>query len=389
MNLDLGKVLADAPNVNIKAYGNALLGYMEGFLRVSKPLSYPWKLDIVLTKACNLRCTFCISYGSLKGERWMDFGLYENIARQLFPSAHTVFFCSGGEPLLYPRVREALKLARKYRTMTVMVSNGTLLDQDVARWLVHDQCLHELIISFDGSSKKTLENIRRGANYDKILANLEYLTSLKQERRALYPRLSFHYAIMRSNVEELPEIFKLCRHYGLYRVKVSYVNVTGNLATQESLFYHPDLVEKVFAESRRRAHEYGIQLELPELLGRGKGPKKCLWPWEFCQIDTDGSIRFCYHSWRQRIGFFSNDFKRLWRGENYQKLRETLDSPNPFFPYCQYCSCRLGFDQESSHIQRQHAESYVIPGLEHLQVPFNQRPEESYNSFVELKGKRD
>lgn len=251
MNLDLGKVLADAPNVNIKAYGNALLGYLEGFLRVSKPLSYPWKLDIVLTKACNLRCIFCISYGSLKAERWMQFDLYEKIARRLF------------------------------------------------------------------------------------------------------------------------------------------LNVTDNLTTQESLFYHPDLVEKVFAESRRRAHEYGTHLELPELPGRGKGPEKCLWPWEFCQIDTDGSIRFCYRSWRQRIGFFSNYFGRLWRGENYQKLRETLESPNPFFPYCQYCPCRLGFDLEGSHIQRQHAESYVIPGLEHLQVPFNQRSEESYNSFVELKGKRD
>ena len=389
MKIDFAKILADAPNINVKAYANALLGYLEGYFRVSKPSSYPWKLDLVLTKACNLRCTFCISYGSLKGERWMDFGLYEQIAHRLFPTAHTVFFCSGGEPLLYPRIREALQLARTYRTMTVMVSNGTLLDQDTARWLVHDQCLQDLMISFDGSSKKTLEGIRLGANYDTILNNLENLTALKKARNLTYPRLSFHYIIMRSNIEELPDIFKICSRYGVYRVKVNYLNVTNDILAQESVFYHPELVSRVFAQSRRRAKEYGIQLELPELVGGpGTGPKKCLWPWEFCQIDTDGSIRFCYRSWRQRIGFFTNDFRSLWQGENYQKLRRTMDSSEPFFPYCQYCPVRLGFNQEDSHLQKQHAESYVIPGLEHLQVPFNQRAEESSSSFMEFKQKQ-
>ena len=103
MNLDLGKVLADAPNVNIKAYGNALLGYLEGFLRVSKPLSYPWKLDLILTKACNLRCTFCISYGSLKGERWMEFGLYEEHCPSIIPfGPYGIFLFRWRTPALSP-----------------------------------------------------------------------------------------------------------------------------------------------------------------------------------------------------------------------------------------------------------------------------------------------
>lgn len=388
MKIDLAKIWADASHVNAKAYANALLGYLEAYGRVAKPRSLPWKLDLVLTKACNLRCTFCISYGSLKGERWMDFGLYEEIARVLFPTAHTVFFCSGGEPLLYPRIREALQLARKYRTMTMMVSNGTLLQQETAQWLVADQCLQDLMISFDGSRKQTLEAIRRGADYDAILNNLEQLTGLKQARGLRYPRLSLHYVVMQSNIEELPDLFKIAARCGVYRVRVSYLNVTNDLSTRESLYYHPELVARVFAAARRQAGAYGIRLELPELVGApGRGPKTCLWPWEFCQIDTDGSIRFCYRSWRQRLGFFASDFRSLWQGEHYQQLRRTLDSPQPFFPYCQYCPVRLGFDQEDSHLQQQHADAYVIPGLEHLQVPFNQRPEESSTSFREFKHK--
>lgn len=67
---------------------------------------------------------------------------------------------------------------------------------------------------------------------------------------------------MKSNAEELPEIFKICSQYGIYRVKVDYLNVTNDLDVQESLFFHPELAARVFTESRHRAKEWGIQVEL-------------------------------------------------------------------------------------------------------------------------------
>jgi len=318
----------------------------------------------------------------------MDFALYEQIARRLFPFVTTIFFCSGGEPLLYPLLREALTLARQYRTMTVMVSNGTLLDRHTAQWLVQDQSLHNLRISLDGARKRTVESIRCGANFESILVNLEYLAALKMERGLTYPRLSFQYAVMRSNLEELPQLFKICAQLGVDQVKVTYLNVANDIDPQESLFHHRELAAQVFAKARARARESGIHLDLPPLIGQDRGRRRCMRPWQFSQIDPDGSIRFCYHAWRQRMGLFSGDFETHWRGEYYQKLRRTLDSPTPYFPYCRYCSTHLGFNQESSHKQSLHADSYVIPGLEHLQVPFNSRFEENYNSFEELKAAR-
>ena len=371
--------------VNPGAYFNAFRGYCEGLLRVARPLSYPTTLDIILTKACNLRCTFCISYGSIKGDRWMDFGLYERIARQLFPRAHSLFICSGGEPLMYHRLRDALQLARQHRVFTTMASNGTLLDRSAAQWLADDQSLHELCISFDGARKETLERIRLGANYDTILANLEYLTALKRQRGLLFPRLSLRYVVMRSNAAELPEIFKLCARYGVYLVNIKYLDVANDLEADESLFYHRRLAAEVFAEARRRAKEWGIRLKLPPLPDQDNHPHRCLTPWEFCQIDTDGSIRLCYRSWRQRLGFFDDGFESIWRGENYQKIRRTLEADAPFYPYCQFCYKHRGDNLESSHNKNAHADAYVIPGLETLQVPFNQRIEENVSSLRQLR----
>ena len=369
--------------VNPRAVLNASLNYCEGLFRLAKPCSYPVRLDLVLTKACNLRCIFCISYGALAGPRWMDFELYEQIARTLFPKALKVFFCSGGEPLLYPRLRDALRLARRYRTLTQMVSNGMLLDHETAQWLVADQSLHDLTISLDGARKETVERIRAGADFQKILDQIAYLATLKRERGALYPRLSLHYVIMRSNAPELPEIFPRCAQSGISRVLVSYLNVCNDIDFQESLFNHRALGARVFQEARRRARHWGVRLELPPLPGEAQRHQRCLYPWQFCQIDPDGAIRPCYHSWRQRLGFFRDGFASVWQGDYYQKLRRTVDSQTPFYPYCQGCAVRLGYDREDSHHQKCNDQSYVIPGLETLQVPFNQRLEENISSWRE------
>lgn len=359
--------------VNPSALINAGCGALEALRRRPRPLSFPWKLDLVLTRACNLRCRFCISYDSLKGEPWMDFDLYEQIAHTLFPWTHSLFFCSGGEPLLYPRFRDALSLAGRYRTRTTLVTNGMLLTPRTADWLVESQYLQELTVSFDGARQETLEAIRRGADYDLILENIAYIDAAKQRLRAPYPRLSLHYVVMAGNARELPEIFPLAARIGISRVRVSYLNVCNDLDASESLFYQPQTAEAVFRESRRRARECGISLNLPVLPGQRVWGRRCLQPWEFCQIDTDGSIRHCYYSWRQRLGFFQDGFAQVWRGEHYQRLRQTLDGPAPWFPYCAHCPGRHGVDWESSHFQNHHSDAYVIPGLEHLQVPFKPR----------------
>ncbi|MCA1959926.1 MAG: radical SAM protein [Desulfomonile sp.] len=365
------------PKANPRANINAFFNYVEGLLARPTPISLPLGLDLVLTKACNLRCLFCVSYGSLTGERWMSFELYERIAARLFWVAHDVFVCSGGEPLLYPRLQDAMRLVRDNRARSTVTTNGMLLRSEVASWMIEDQSVHELCISFDGARKHTLERIRRGADYNAILSNIGRLNRLKMSQGVEYPRMWFRFVAMRTNVEELPAMIELCARYGLYKVVVKYLNVSNEMDFEESLFRHPESAAEAFERTRHKADELGIEVELPPLPGANDSGGKCRYPWTFCQIDTDGSIRFCYHSWRQRIGFFNDDFAAVWRGEHYHELRRTVNSASPYYPYCRYCVVRRGYDYESAHHQRLHADAYVIPGLEHLQTPFNLRAEEN------------
>ncbi len=375
--------------VNTKALLNAARVTLAARLRRPAPWGMPASLDIILTKACNLRCVFCISYESLEKAYWMDFALYERLARELFPSTLSIFFCSGGEPLLYPQIREALLLARRYRTLATMTSNGMLLDREVAAWLVEDQSLQELCISFDGAQKQTLERIRRGARFETIVDNIAFLADLKRRRHRAFPRLWFRFAIMRSNAAELPEAVALAARLGLYKVEVKYLNVSGDMDPTESLYHHPQLAAEVFAAARAKAQETGVRLVAPPLPGEGRKPAPCAKPWQFCQIDTDGSLRICYYCWKQRLGFLQDGFASVWNGEHYRRIRASIDAPAPYYPYCAHCVMRHGPDAPEAHNRTLHEEAYAIPGLEQLQSSFNERSQENVASFRQLRKPAD
>lgn len=90
-----------------------------------------WLVNVELTSRCNKSCWMC---GRRKIERDfpeisahygdMNFGLVKSIARQL-PNGIVVQFHNNGEPLLYPRFGEAVRLFK--RQIKCMNTNGKLV----------------------------------------------------------------------------------------------------------------------------------------------------------------------------------------------------------------------------------------------------------------------
>src|SRR3989338_2486137 len=88
-------------------------------------------VNVELTSICNKNCWMC---GRRKVDREypklamkygdMDFALVKSIARQL-PSGIVVQLHNNGEPLLYPRFKEAVKLFN--RQIRCMDTNGSPL----------------------------------------------------------------------------------------------------------------------------------------------------------------------------------------------------------------------------------------------------------------------
>jgi len=359
---------------------NTLLSRLERKRRVAHPRAYPRELDLVLTKACNLNCTFCIS-STVGDDRWLDYDLFERVAAELFPRALRLSLCSGGEPLLYPRLRDVLRTAQGHGVKTLIVSNGMLLEADIRQWMVEDQSLDQYLVSFDGSTPETLQRIRRGARFDTIVANV---TALARERDAAgraFPRLGLRYSVMQSNAEELPGICELAASMGVAEVIVNYVSFANDMSPEDSLFFNQDLAERVFAETRVEAAKHGVSVQLPPVPRDDHGPHQCSVPWDFVQIETDGQVRFCYMAWIQTVGNFNDGFADVWRGDDYAKLRSTMNSDEPYFQYCEFCSWRNGCNTEAAHSHSLHADAFTFRGENTATLAFNKRSEENRAAF--------
>ena len=340
---------------------NTVLNEVEFRLQSPVVHSLPQNIDIVLTKACNLACTFCVDYET-PGAKRISIENFEKVARQLFPTARLVSICSGGEPYLHKGLEDLLRIARRYRTATWVLSNGMLLREDRVRTIVRESLITTHGFSVDGFRPATVETLRVNAKLETILEKVRMLLQVREEERKRLPRTIIRYALMRSNVEELPDAVERWGEMGIDRMDCGYLAVCNGIDPQESLYFHQDLMGRVFAEARRVAGHYPrLRLNLPPAVRdeqpKREHPTRCRAPWRFVKIDTDGRVLPCYRAWEAiNMGkVYDGDgvaFGDIWNNEGYQALRRTVndDSVEKSFAFCARCDYRYGWSDLAQHV---------------------------------------
>jgi radical SAM protein with 4Fe4S-binding SPASM domain len=335
----------------------------EAEFRLQAPIlrSRPQNVDIVLTKACNLACTFCVDYET-PGAKRISLENFDRVARQLFPTARLVSICSGGEPYLHKGLEDLLRIAKRHRVATWVLSNGMLLQESRLRTIIREGLITTHGFSVDGFEAKTVEAIRVNAKLETILENIRMVLRVREEEEKTEPRIIIRYALMRSNLEELPAAVERWGKLGIDKMDTGYLAVCNGIDHQESLYFHQELMQEVFAEARRVAARYPrLSLVLPATVAeeakRKTDPKRCKAPWRFVKIDTDGRVLPCYRAWEAiSMGKVYDDdgerFDDLWNSEKYQALRRTVndDGAEKSFPYCSRCDYRYGWGDLAQHL---------------------------------------
>jgi MoaA/NifB/PqqE/SkfB family radical SAM enzyme len=342
----------------LKKIGNTLLNLLEAGWQVPVLHSLPRVVDVVLTKECNLACVFCKDYKTT-GARQISFENFVQAARQLFPTALEVRFCSGGEPYLHRDLEDMLRLARRYQTATWLLSNGMLLTEKRVRTLVREELVSRHGFSVDGIKAATVEKVRINANLAMIFDKIQMLRRIRAEEGKRKPKIIIRYTLMRSNLEELPEAVDYWGRLGIDQLDGNYLSLCNDVDRRESLYFHQALTAEVFAEADRVARHYPrFKLKLPPLPGQkkvGQRPQKCRSPWDFVYLSPDGCVLPCYCSWGTiSLGNIYEDtpFKDIWNNAGYQALRRTVnnDSLEKHYPYCAGCERRFGRSRLAAHL---------------------------------------
>ena len=138
---------------------------------VAEHLKSPVEITINLTQRCNLKCNHCYLRGGEWGNEDIDIKLLKNLSGEVGNDLFFVYL-AGGEPLLYPKLIEALRIFKERNIYTSLSTNGILLTENLAVKLKNEGLDH-FQISLEGATKETNDAIRGQGTYSKILKGIK------------------------------------------------------------------------------------------------------------------------------------------------------------------------------------------------------------------------
>ena len=157
----------------------------------------PKKIDIDITNRCNLRCRYCYHFespgdagGDLPAQDWIRF--FEELNR----CAVTEVCLAGGEPFIREDLKEIIGGIVRNRMRFAILSNGTLIDDDMAAFLASTGRCNYVQVSIDGSIPVTHDAMRGKGSFAKAL---DGLMTLRRNGVRAAVRVTIH----RRNVHDL------------------------------------------------------------------------------------------------------------------------------------------------------------------------------------------
>lgn len=319
--------------------------------------SYPRRLVLELTNACNLNCIMCGRNAADFKPTVFDMDVFRSF-EPIMDTIEEVTLMGWGEPTIHPHFIEMLEIIDKHSARKYFCSNGMNLKK--IKNAIFDYHVDVFAVSLDGATDKTNSRIRRGSKIEQITEDLKDIVKIKKERGLKYPWINFVFCAMQSNIRELPDLVRLAAEIGIEEVKVVYLTVFGEDLMNESLWGHEALVKEVFEEAIRVGNELGIVLKLPHYIGGDEAGEKlhkdCFVTWRDFFLGSDGYVRPCMST---PIHFFeydkNKDFMKMWNAPEYQKYREVVNDQIKMDSPCRRC-------YQSSHCNWNKKESFIQVG---------------------------
>jgi len=187
------------------------------------PFAKPHWIYISLSHACTFNCRMCGVVKILKGYELPAAGVKRALDEIKGWQRDCAIVFTGGEPFLRKDIFELIAHAAQNGLTTEAVSNGSLIDRDLAERIVSSG-LKNIAVSLDGATEQTHDFIRQKGAYSKALCALRCLVEAKK-KHPRGPQISVWTTIMKENVRELSAVIPLVQGLGV-----------------ECLVYHPVIV---------------------------------------------------------------------------------------------------------------------------------------------------
>lgn len=230
-------------------FKNKLVNFIEISQGKTVLNSKPIRLGVNLSNNCNLQCIMCY----VKDYDWNFPKERLNEIKEYFPYLEKIMW-QGGEVFCLDYFVDLIKEASQYPNLQQgIITNGQLLNEQIIDLLVNMNL--ELTISIDGVCKKTYESIRKNASFEKLVKNIQYLSSVRNKNNKNFI-LGMNVVVSKHNDNELLSLFEIAHRYNFDFFCIMPLK-------QGDIFeiYNNNLVTKQITEIQNKSKSYNILVE--------------------------------------------------------------------------------------------------------------------------------
>jgi len=169
-------------------------------------MNTPYMIDWAITNRCNLNCLHCrgMAEEELKDETILK------VAEEILLLKPRWVIIEGGEPLLRQELFEIIETIHKSNIKIYLISNGMLLDNNIARRFAELDV--NLMISIDGADKKRL---RKNKKRSKLTKELRKSVAIANEYGILD---SCTITIGKHNYHQIGALFQFAKDIGYKKI---------------------------------------------------------------------------------------------------------------------------------------------------------------------------
>lgn len=236
-------------------------------MKISKPIG----AKITLSEICNHRCTFCYNKPKIPDFDDVRRTDYENLSTDDYHNKYK--FCkgnlkkllnilaeneiayvkfTGGEPFMTPKLLfDGLKICKKHNIKTIINTNLTIFDKNIAKRLV-DCKVNKINITLVSHDIKTYNSMTCSKNYNKVIKNIKLIKNS-------VTNLEIGLPVTQMNLHQIYDTIKFINE----ELGINKVSVFPAEPTREN---HLDLVisrndlEIMFEQMLRSSKELGIEV---------------------------------------------------------------------------------------------------------------------------------
>jgi len=282
--------------------------------------SFPTEMIIEVSSLCNLKCLMCFRNYLPKETKYsnMEFKVFQKIINECRKEGIAAVKLSWrGESLLNKDFVKMVAYAKKAGIEEVStLTNATCLTPEVAQGLI-DKGLDQIIISVDGVTKETYEKVRRGANFERVITNINKLIELKNNK----PLIRLQITEIPENKDEIQDFVKE------WRGKVDEIAISG-------------FIDYSYIDEEQDP-------KVQEGLKKAKGRLPCPSLWQRLAIMADGTVTVCCIDVQGKLALGNvkdRSIKSMWQSYTLHNLRKIHKARNlDSIEACRKCNARITY----------------------------------------------